>query len=178
MAGGSAAALRRRGSSDPPRCGDIGLRPSSSRMISREHRERRSAPLATRDEAVRGCARASIERGEAPGWQGASRGAWRSHSLKKQRRSEAIQHGCSAPRMPPGCTCGPQGPIAAALLGRGATQSESTRMGIVNHGLHNVNQTLQFGEMSEAVQRGCSAARMPWEVCLRAASVRRRVEPE
>ncbi|MCY3943069.1 MAG: hypothetical protein OXG18_04805, partial [Gemmatimonadetes bacterium] len=38
-----------------------------------------------------------------------------------------------------------EGPIAAALLVRGATQSA-------------------------AAQRGCSAARMPWEVCPRAAT--------
>ena len=66
------------------------IEPASSPWIdSREHRERRSTPLARRDE----------------------------------------------------------GPIAAALLVRGATQSA-------------------------AAQRGCSAARMPWEVCPRAANDR------
>ncbi len=82
---------------------------SSPWIISREHRERRSAPLARRDEG-----------------------------------------------------------LVAALPAQGATQSGATGVGIVNHGLHNVNQTLQFEETSEAVQRGCSAARMPWEVCPRA----------
>ena len=57
----------------------------------------RSPPLARRDEAVRGCARASTERGE------------------------AIQHGCSAPRMPPGCICGPQ-ELVAAPPAQGGTQ--------------------------------------------------------
>ena len=84
--------------------------PGSPWIISREHRERRSAPLARRDEG-----------------------------------------------------------LVAALPARGATQSEATDMGIVNHGLHNVNHTLQCGKTSEAFQRGCSAARMPWEVCPRAA---------
>ena len=40
---------------------------------------------------------------------------------------------------------------------------------IVNHGLHIVKRRLQYSQASEAVQRGCSAARMPWEVCPRAA---------
>ncbi|MCY3808863.1 MAG: hypothetical protein OXG58_05475 [Gemmatimonadetes bacterium] len=52
--------------------------------------------------------------------------------------------------------------------------SEATGTSIVNHGLHNVNHTLQCGGTSEAVQRGCSAARMPWEVYPRAARWRTR----
>ena len=38
--------------------------------------------------------------------------------------------------------------------------SEATEMGIVNRGLHIVKPTLQYGQASEAIQRGCSAARM------------------
>ena len=82
---------------------------SSPWIISREHRERRSAPLARRDDG-----------------------------------------------------------LVAALPAQGATQSEARDTGIVNHGLHIVKHTLRYGQASEAVQRGCSAARMPWEVCPRA----------
>ena len=122
---------------------DPGAEASSPWIISREHRERRSAPLARRDEAVRGCARASTERGEAPGWQGALRGAWRSHSPKKQRRARRSSTDAASLECRQGAFCGPQG-LVAALPARGATQSE-------------------------AAQRGCSAARMPGEVCPRAA---------
>ncbi len=79
-------------------------------IVSREHRERRSAPLARRDEG-----------------------------------------------------------LVAALPARGATQSEAPGTGIVNHGLHIAKQPLHCGQVRKAVQRRCSAARMPWEVCPRAA---------
>ncbi len=45
-----------------------------------------------------------------------------------------------------------------SAIGPRSNAERSSGVGIVNHGLHNVNQTLQLGETSEAVQRGCSAA--------------------
>ncbi len=101
----------------------------------------RAAPLARRDEAVRGCARASTERGEAPGWQGALRGAWRSHSPKQQRRARRSSTDAAPLECRQGAFCGPHG-LVAALPARGATKSA-------------------------AVQRGCSAPRMPSGLCPR-----------
>ena len=111
---------------------------------------RRQTPASTESgeaPAVRGRARTSTETGEAPRWQGATK-----------RSVDA-----------PGRTCGVQG-LVAALLARGATQSEATGTGTVHYGLHNVKQTLQCRQPSEVAQRGVQRLLLPWEFRPRAGS--------
>ncbi len=98
-----------------------------------EHRDRRSAPLARRDEGP--IAAALLVRGAT--------------------QSAAAQRGCSAGRMPSG-SCS----RAASLARRSAARIAAL--------------FVQEATQSEAVQRGCSAPRMPGEVCPRAASRRGR----